>query len=429
MSIIKKFNKFFHLIKEGQYSKVISKINRNIEKINIFFLRFVFTLLPVRSNKIIINNFKGKGYGDNLKYIVEELLKSNIKYEIYWMVEGESDKDIPNSIHTVPYYSVKSLYHMATSKFWIDNTRKEYWSIKKKNQVYIQTWHGGLGFKKVENDAKSILPKSYIKKAKRDAKITDIMLSNSREVSSIFRNDFWFNGILLENGLPRNDKLVYEDLQRKNNLKELLKLDRGVKLVLYAPTFRDDGDHTCYNLDYDRILNAYEKRFGGEWKILLRLHPNIDIDELNLDINVNNRLIDVTSYPDITEILQISDSIISDFSSVVFDFALKKEPVFLYAPDYTNYKNTRGLRFDYTEQPFYYAFNNDMLENVILRFNEEEFSNKCKEFFVQFGLNETGKSSYIVRKIIEEVSKGHEMMEIIDKLSTNMGENYYRFKE
>ena len=111
---------------------------------------YLFRVLPVKNNKIFCSNFGGRGYGDNPKYICEHLLSSSDKYDIVWEV-NDLDEYMPEGIRKVKYLSFRAIYEATTSRVWIDNVRKNIWFRKRKNQLYIQTWHGGIGFKKAES--------------------------------------------------------------------------------------------------------------------------------------------------------------------------------------------------------------------------------------------------------------------------------------
>ena len=111
----------------------------------------VLCILPIKNNRILCLNFNGKGYGENPKYIVESLCKKNKDLEIYWVVNDKEDKTLPDNIKKVKYKSLEYFKILYTSKVLINNTRFGTYFDKRKGQLYIQTWHGCLGTKKIEN--------------------------------------------------------------------------------------------------------------------------------------------------------------------------------------------------------------------------------------------------------------------------------------
>lgn len=364
------------------------------------FLWALFLIFPIQNNKAVFQSFSGRGFSDNPKYIALELIKKAPEINIYWAGEKKQTADLPDGIQFVKYKSVKYLYHMATARVWVDNIRKPFF-IKKKGQYYLQTWHGGLGLKKVENDALDKLDKNYIKWAKRDANATDLMLSSSKTLSEIFRNSFWYHdGEILEKGLPRNDLLLNYKINKKNQIKNRLGINHNNKVLLYTPTFRDDGSTDAYDMDYFRLTSALKKRFGGNWTVLLRLHPNIA--KTRVDVSASF-IKNASSYNDIQELYLITDFLITDYSSTIFDFTLTEKPSLLYASDIEKYAKLRDYYFDFCELPFKLCKTNAELENAILNFDSKNHKAKIKEFNALHGLCESGKASrYAAEWIIEK---------------------------
>ena len=117
----------------------------------------IFRLLPVKKGRIVAENFFGKGYGDNPKYIYDELL-INPELELVWLIKKNTDTEFPVGVNVVKRGTLKELYYLATAQVWIDNSRKHYGIRKRKGQMYIQTWHGGIALKKIEKDVENSLP-------------------------------------------------------------------------------------------------------------------------------------------------------------------------------------------------------------------------------------------------------------------------------
>ncbi|MEE0840805.1 MAG: CDP-glycerol glycerophosphotransferase family protein, partial [Acutalibacteraceae bacterium] len=336
-------------------------------------------IFPIKKNKIVFQSYYGRGYGDNPKYIAEALIKSGEKLDIVWVVNGKEKPDFPPCIRTVLFRSLRYIYEMSTAKVWVDNSRKEY-CLKKKNQYYMQTWHGGLGMKKVENMVPEKLSSEYLRMAKRDALQCDVMLSSCDTLTSDYRNYFWYpQGEIIQKGLPRNDRLLSFTQSDVARIKKSLDIKDGVKLLLYAPTFRENHDLSVYDIDYKRCKEALEEKFGGKWKILLRLHPNVFklSDNIEYDPEV---LINASYYPDMQELYMISDMLITDYSSVIFDFLLIEKPSLLYASDVSKYRLERDYYFDFSELPFTLCENNDQLIKAILSFEEAEYKKAIKAF-------------------------------------------------
>lgn len=363
-------------------------------------------IFPIKKNKIVFQSYYGRGYGDNPKYIAEALIKSDEDLELVWVVNGKEKPDFPPCIRTVAFRSFKYIYEMSTAKVWVDNSRKEY-CMKKKNQYYMQTWHGGLGMKKVENMVPEKLSSEYLRMAKRDASQCDVMLSSCDTLTSDYRNYFWYpQGEIIQKGLPRNDRLLSFTQSDVARIKKSLDIKDGVKLLLYAPTFRENHDLSVYDIDYKRCKEALEEKFGGKWKILLRLHPNVFklSDNIEYDPEV---LINASYYPDMQELYMISDMLITDYSSVIFDFLLIEKPSLLYASDVSKYRLERDYYFDFSELPFTLCENNDQLIKAILSFEEAEYKKAIKAFKELHGFCDCSNASdyaaeWILNKVKEE---------------------------
>ncbi len=358
-------------------------------------------LLPVNKKKIVVSSYWGKGYGDNPKYIVEELLKHKKNYQIVWLV-GKKDyaKSLPKEVNACTTRSLQSIYHLATAKVWVDNSRKTF-CYKKKNQYYIQTWHG-FALKRIEKDAQSALDKRYVKNAQKDSKAIDVIVSDSKFMTNIYRRAFWYNGKIAEWGAPRNDIILRKEQKEcKSSISHHYHIAGEKKMVLYAPTFRVNGALDVYDIDLKRVKAACEKRFGAECIMLVRLHPNLASKSAELKFDWNET-VDVTDYPDMQVLLAGVDVVISDYSSLMFDFALSEKPCFGFATDIDAYKKDRNFYFALDALPFSMSENNDELVEEIENFDEKAYAAGVKRFFENVGMNQEGNASFKCAALIQE---------------------------
>lgn len=347
--------------------------------------------LPIDRKKITIISYYGRGYGDNPKYIVEELLKSDDKLRLIWLVKNDDEKTtLPKAVKACKIDSLKSLYHLATSKIWIDNCRKTNAKYKRKNQFYIQTWHG-FALKRIEKDAESKLSPGYVKGARIDSKHIDCIISCSDFMSEIYRNAFWYNGKILKIGAPRNDIFINGDAATRDKVFTYYNINQNKKIVLYAPTFRADWSTDAYSIDYQRLLSACKTRFGCDFVVLTRFHPNIAALSQNFEWSDN--IINASYYSDMQELMVASDIIITDYSSVMFDFALTYKPCFQFATDIDAYKDDRNFYFELDHLPFTVSKNNDELERDVLNFDDEQYKKDLDEFYSKVGMIRDGLAS------------------------------------
>lgn len=202
-------------------------------------------------------------------------------------------------------------------------------------------------------------------------------------------------------GLPRNDILVNGSDKIKHIKKSLNIVDE--KILLYAPTFRRDSTTELFNADLIHVKEKLEKITKFKWKVLLRLHPFIS--DFSNDVLKDKSVIDVTNYMDLSELLLITDYLISDYSSLMFDYAITFKPVQIYAPDFDKYISNDGITLEKDEIPFFISRDNKELLNNIEKFDEEYYIKTLKEFFKNQGLNETGKASEKIVELIDDITE------------------------
>lgn len=365
-----------------------------------FSVSIIFLIFPINNKKIVFISFHGKGFGDNGKYIVNEILSAQKKWDIVWLSNSERiDGDsFPEQVRVVKYGSIWSLYELNTAKVWINNCRMESYLFKRKRQFYIQTWHGGLGIKKIEADAIESLGIEYVKKAKRDSFLADYFISNSTHLSNIYKQSFWFDGDIVEIGYPKNDPLFMDKKVFRKKLRNFYNIDNSKKIFLYAPTFRVNGDLTAYDLDF---LKIKENLVGNnDWVFLARLHPNVDAKLFHKIFP--EFVIDATAYSDMQELVLGVDSLVTDYSSCMFDSAIAEIPTFIYASDVKKYKEDRDFYFELEELPFFFSDNSDDFVKNFNKFNQTTYLLRLKNFNNKVGLIDDGKSSERFLKFIEK---------------------------
>ena len=350
------------------------------------FLKYFTPLLPLQ-NKVIFDNFGGRGLGDNPKYIALALHKLSPKTQLFWIIDKRMvDKiDMPSYIKPLFVNSAFFYYHLGTARAWVSNFRDPYFQARKKRsgQFYLQTWHGSGPGKKIEKDAESSLDPNYIKLAKKDSEISDLALAGSHLLERIFKESFWYNGNIICCEQPRNDILSNKHIQM--NIKKQLGIG-DCNLCLYAPTFRKDGNLDVYNVDYSLLKSSLESRFKGKWVIAIRLHPNL-ADKTSA-LKLPSSIIDLTLYPDIQELLAATDVLITDFSSCMHDFSTTtKRPVFLFAPDYDDYlKGEREMYLNPKSFPFPLATSNKSLAKQISSFDNKKYQKDLDVFIENSGI-------------------------------------------
>jgi CDP-glycerol glycerophosphotransferase len=324
------------------------------------------------------------------------------EYRYVWL-----GKDLSQGIEgakVVRYNSFAALYHLATARLWVDNARKREWIHKRKGQYYVQTWHGSVGIKKGEAATIDKLSPKYIMCAKHDSKMADLVISGTRWATDFFRRYYWYEGDILELGQPKAD-IFYRDFSeiRERVFKQLGFLAEE-HFILYAPTFRNDGALDCYDIDYDALIASAEKKWGGRWYALVRLHPNIQ-DDQNA-VRYTERVRNGTAYDEINDLIISCDMLITDYSSCAFDAMEAGKNVVLYAVDREKYMDERGVWFQLEELPFPLSCSNQELAEVISLFDEEVYHRDVAAFMKQLGFfNHATASKECAAYILKQLKK------------------------
>lgn len=382
-------------IKELLYWNVYFKVLKLC--INLFYY------LPVNKKKIVFLHDFGNGYGDSPKVLAQEIVKRKLPYDMIWLVNSK-ELHIPHPIRKVLITRIKSVYELATAKVIITTGKSKYNLKKKKTQFFIYIPHGQIGAKYVERQAGNTLSEGYIEGSKWHSKVSDLFISSSKLHTEEMLKWYWYDGEVMECGLPRNDIFFHYTQNDVKRIKKEVGVPENVKIVLYGPTFRNEPSNDPYAIDTDLILSALEEKTGDKWIFLFRAHPCF-VWYGKPAIEYSDQVIDVTSYPDMQDLLLISDVLISDYSSAMFDFNLMKRPVFLFTKDIEAYQKMRGLKDWYFKVPFPFCHNNQELIDAIKNFDEHTYHGRCVAFDKFYGNLEIGTAAEQIVDRLEKIMK------------------------
>lgn len=372
-------------------------------------------IFPVDKKKIVMWTFEcGGGYGCSPKYVAEEILRSNREgktdYEIYWLL-NDTEKEFPAEIRKVKSTLWNRAYHLSTAGTWVSNTRTFYGTRKRKNQRYIQTWHATICIKPIGKYRGDLFPKMAYLVSAYDSGLIDYVLSGSEWCDHMYRDGLIYDGEIVKTGTPRCDVLFNQRQEKYQQMRREYQLPEDAKMMLYAPTFRGGSQNKSRSVntqeatvDFERLIEALEKRFGGKWYIFLRLHPQLAAKMQGIKVGqASDRLVDVSQRPDMNEIIAGADAFLTDYSSAIFESAMIELPGFIYADDLEEYVADRGdLFFDMYQLPFPVALNNDELMENILRFDEETYGKELALFMKETGVFEDGRASGRVVELIKD---------------------------
>lgn len=359
---------------------------------------FIRLFYPIRKGRVILWSYDFKQYSCNPRYLSEYILENYPDFEIIWAFKKKvNTDDIDKRIKCVKYPTWEYKKAMNTAEFLITNCRTDpyrYYWWKRAKQKYIMLWHGGVALKKIEKDAADKLSYFYNTKAKIDSKACSLMVSGCNFQTHLLKNSFWYNGEVLEKGTPRCDiffkKEAHRDMNRK--IREMYNIPSDNKLVLYAPTFRRNKSLAPYSIDWSTAIPEISNLFDSRpVTVLLRLHPNmLHVDTTPL-LN-HPEVIDVTKYHDMQELLCVSDMLITDYSSSMFDVSMLGTPCILYASDSKEYD--RGYYFDLSELPYPLAQNQQELIEILRNFDIKKYRSDVEYFEKnKIGMFEDGNAS------------------------------------
>ena len=391
----------------GFFMTIFKVLDRGIKRL---FISLIKPFNRVQKNKIIFLNFTGN-YDCNPRGICDGIIKAGYDADLVWTVMKNTRLGpmyFPDQVRCVKRNTYEFFQELASAKVIVDNGISTSFVNyhKKSNQYLIETWHGSLGIKKFGRSANN--DKSWLRKAAREGRMTDFIISNSDMEDEIYREDFWKTTPIWKFGHPRNDILLCEDKKviadLNKSIRRTFDIPMDAKLCMYAPTFRDDQDLRPYMIDYDRLRDALKARFGGKWVILTRYHMRT---KKYLKFNMfPNYVINVSGHPEIQELMAIIDVGITDYSSWICEYMLRRKPGFTFATDVENYaEHERTLFFPLSALPFPTATDNDTLMENIMNFDEEKFVKDCDAFLKEKGSVDDGHASEraaeAIRKLIE----------------------------
>lgn len=375
--------------------------------------------IPVDPKLVIFESFFGKKYACSPRAIYEYMLNAPeyADYHFVWAFrKPEQHAELKENGRTslVHYDTKKYFQYYAQAKYWVTNSRLPEEIIRKEDQVYIQCWHGTplkrLGYD-IKGDGSNSLgsAKKVRKQYSNDARRYSYMVSPSPFSSEKFTSAFNLKdlfperNIIVEQGYPRNDFLsnyTQEDVQQ---IKERLELPRDKKVILYAPTWRDN-QHMLgkgFTLDVQLDLKKMQEALGEEYIVLMRLHYLI-ANRLDLE-RVQGFAYDVSKLDDVNDLYVISDILITDYSSVFFDYAILKRPMIFYMYDLEEYKNDiRDFYIDLEELPGPIVESQEDLTEEILNIGDYsgKYQEKYSKFNEKFNSLEDGQAA---RRVVETI--------------------------
>ncbi|MFE3457468.1 CDP-glycerol glycerophosphotransferase family protein [Nocardiopsis aegyptia] len=301
---------------------------------------------------VLFDTYTGRQYSDSPQSVYAELRGRErwADYPMSWLV-ADGQVRPPADLSPVRHRGREYYEALARSRYLVTNSRQPVWFDRRPDQVVVQTWHGSM-LKRIGFDIENIRGKSrdYFDMLAWETRQWDYLVSPSPWATPILRSAFRFEGEILETGYPRNDIFFSPDREAvAERTRRRLGLPEGKKVVLYAPTWRDDKYYTRgkHKLDLHLDLRRMYEKLGDDHVLLVRRHPRV-VD--SVPIVGKDFVHDVSLYPEIMELFLVTDVLITDYSSMMFDFANTGRPMLFFTYDLESYRdNLRGFYFDFEE--------------------------------------------------------------------------------
>ncbi|WP_343208479.1 CDP-glycerol glycerophosphotransferase family protein [Anaerolentibacter hominis] len=371
--------------------------------------------LPVNKKIVIFGSNVGKNYSGSPRSVYEEMIRQGLdaEYKCIWVFDHPEKVQLPGRGQAIKSYRLRHYYYMCVAGAWVFDTRQRTQFVKKNKVTYIQTWHG-TPLKKlgVDMDTVSMAGETNIEKYRenflKNSSRWDYLVSQNPFSTAVFRRAFGFQKQMLEIGYPRNDVLF-----TKNNPEDIRELKvkfgipEGKRVILYAPTWRDDqfygkGQYKFISgLNFDMLRDAL-----GEDTVLIVKYHYLVADKMDWSA-YNGFIYQFDNSYDIAELYLASDMLITDYSSVMFDYSLLKRPILFYAYDLEAYRDSlRGFYFDLLEEaPGPISETTEELIGHITYYDQEEYADKYAAFCEKYNPWDDGKASEKVVEVIRAMKR------------------------
>jgi CDP-glycerol glycerophosphotransferase len=383
---------------------------RRFRRSRLYFpaMRGMFRLvrrLPADPNRVVFESGVGRQYADSPRYIYEELVRRGSGLKKVWAYPKKihtSDQNTTSVARLSPGY----FYHLARAKYWVNSQNFPHYIGRRPEGVYLQTWHG-TPLKRMLHDLDTIHGRDdgYVERVTRASRQWTVLASPSPFATKVMRSAFHYGGRVIEQGFPRNDALLRPDAVAVSaNLRRHLGIGASKTVILYAPTFRDDqtlGKKFWFTLPFD--LQRFHERMGDDVVLLLRMHVLVS-GGLKIPPELASTIMDVSRYEEMQDLALASDVLVTDYSSVFFDFATLRRPIVFYAYDLDTYRDDiRGFYLDYEKDlPGPVVTSEEALYDALQSLDQikKEYGGRYDAFVERFAPMDDGHAA---ARIVDEV--------------------------
>lgn len=386
----------------------MDKLLKIVFSVVLRILLFPLRICKIKKDRLIFTGLTGGTayeYSCNLKYLSEYIQKKwPGKFEIYWVVsypQKYQEVEKLQGVCFLKHYTLRSFYYLLTAKVIVSSGSYAPWFPFRKKQYFINTWHGGGAYKRIENGRENA---NWLtrKRAEFSARNIDLFLSScSQATKHLFRDTFLYEGEVMESGTPRNDLIVMgETKQASQVVRDYYGIDKDEKVVLYAPTHRESECKIV--LDGNKLLD-FLSRDGGKWRLLYHMH-RYQGEQTYIQVT-GERALSANEFPDMQMLLCAADMLITDYSSVIWDYSFLFRPCFLFVPDLDECLKNMGFYVDIFEWPFQIARTQEKLHQYIQEYDFAISYEKIKQHHCYMGSFETGHACKYAAERIMDICK------------------------
>ena len=400
-------------ISKKRKNKIAKSIRQKKDAIKQYLYRNHYLKnMKVQDDIILFECMLGRNYSGNPKGIYEEMVRQGLdkKYQIFWIFEDPDRMEIIGNAKKIKRNRLEHLKYLCKAKVWVFDTRQPNYVVKRPETVYIQTWHGtplkklGLDMDDVQMAGNKGI-ENYKANFWTNSRRWDYLIAQNQYSSDIFRNCFDFRKNMLDIVYPRNDTLIHNNNKEYiDKLKEKHGIPKNKKVVLYAPTWRDNQSMGRGKYIFNPFLNfdVLKRNVEDEYVFILKYHYLI-ASELDWS-RMEGFIYDIKE--DIQELYLMADMLMTDYSSVMFDYSILKRPMIFYTYDLDAYCDNRGFYFDFlAEAPGPFVKNTEELIGVLKNHDFGQYKERYDAFNEKYNSWDDGRASEKVVEIIKNTMK------------------------
>ena len=363
------------------FNKLYTLLGSLVVKCIGFFVR-------LKPKTILFISYSGKSFNDSPKDIYDAMVNDPFfaDYTFIWAFKDVDKYELGAHTIKVKVDTLSYLLIALSAQYWVTNVNIERGlHFKKHYTKYINTWHG-IPMKYVGNHVQGRSDFNFY--------TVDVFTYSGDYEYKIYKEAFKLEDRnLYKYGMPRNEILIKNDRTLRQEVLDALGIVNK-KVILYAPTWRDD-ERDLVLMD----LKKFRDVLSSEYVFLIKMHGLSE----RINISVGDFVMDVSDYEDTSKLLLAVDVLITDYSSIMFDFGLLKRPILLYMQDYDKYKKERGLYFDVEDTQLSYSTSSDALLAAIESLNYEAQEKIVAKFTQRFiEVQEVGATASIINTVFKE---------------------------